>query len=196
MSGAKLARSFPYLVAQKYALNSASFALFFGKSGTKFFDFLMEIIRITIVQARMCIENLLRVLDRAEILLGACGDFLRVGQQPDGVRTIHAVRFFNDVQVGQVLMIQHDIVGVFFTFGLFRIVVQTGKQLADPGQLGQPCRDPSIDAALRILAVGANASRFFKPGGLAFLFYYSCGNWYFSGSKLMISLCTIMLCSS
>ena len=50
------------------------------------------------------------VLDRAPILLRACGNFLDVGDQSVKVTAIAAVEFFNKIQIIQILRIEYDIV--------------------------------------------------------------------------------------
>ena len=60
--------------------------------------------------ARVRAQHLVRVFDRAEVLLGSGGNLARIGQQAAGVRAIQTVEFFEDVEVGQMLMVEHDIV--------------------------------------------------------------------------------------
>ena len=51
------------------------------------------------------------MLDRAPILLGAGADFPYIGNEPVGVRTVKTVEFFDDVQVGKLFAVVHQIVG-------------------------------------------------------------------------------------
>ena len=51
------------------------------------------------------------MLDRTPILLSAGTDFPDVGNKSVGVGTVEAVEFLNDVQVGELLAVVHQIVG-------------------------------------------------------------------------------------
>jgi len=61
--------------------------------------------------ARVGTEQLARVFDGAEILLGPCDDFGRVADQSVGVGAVGAVKTLEHVEVGQVLAINGDVVG-------------------------------------------------------------------------------------
>ena len=55
-------------------------------------------------------QNLVRMLDGAEVLLGAAQDLVHVGHQSAAVSAVGAVEFLDEVEVLQVLAVEHDVV--------------------------------------------------------------------------------------
>jgi len=53
------------------------------------------------------------MFDRAKILFSAGGNFKGVGNEPIGIRTIQAVGFIKKIKIGQMDVIEHNIVGPF-----------------------------------------------------------------------------------
>jgi hypothetical protein len=98
---------------------------FSGESGAELFNFVVKIIRIPVVKelpvTRMHTQDFACVFDRTEILFGAGRDFARIAQHADGVGTIHAVDFLDEVEIGQMLMIHHNVVRAFHAGNIERI---------------------------------------------------------------------------
>src|SRR5271154_254394 len=57
--------------------------------------------------ARVRTQYLARVLDRAEIFLGAGGNLAGVGDQSVGVCTIGAMKTFEPIEIAEVLPVEH-----------------------------------------------------------------------------------------
>ncbi len=66
-----------------------------------------------ILVAGVGVENLARVLDGTEILFGTRNDLLTVGEQSHPIGTIQTINSFDDVQIGQMLVVEHDVIAAF-----------------------------------------------------------------------------------
>lgn len=84
-------------------------------------------------------EYLARVFDRAKVLFGSRHDLTHIGDEPGAIGTISAMEFLNEIEVFELLPIQHDIVGTS-NLGNF-VNRETGRLIEADEQIENEQRD-------------------------------------------------------